>query len=182
MTEPINLVAIIGSLRQESFNRTLFEATVGLCGPDVQLAEAPIRDVPLYNGDVEAAGDPLSVVQLRIAVEEADGLVVFTPEYNRGVPAVTKNAIDWLSRTRGDSVLARASVGIIAATPGGHDASGVRTHLSASIGANTKRFYEATLGISSIADKVSSGSFVDDTTRDQVATWIGNFADHTRAN
>jgi NADPH-dependent FMN reductase len=62
-----------------------------------------LDDIPLYNEDVEAAGAPASVVQLRDAIRKADGLA--TPEYNYGVPGVLKNTIDWLSRPPRDSAL-----------------------------------------------------------------------------
>lgn len=175
MTTPLHLVAIVGSLRAESFNRFVFNAAKELMPANAELTEALVKDVPLYNGDVESTGDPAAIVQLKQKVDAADGLVVFTPEYNRSVPAVTKNAIDWLSRVPGDSVLSRTTVGIVAATPGRHDASGVRTHLSSAVSANTQHLYGETLGISSIGSKLTDGQLTDEETRQQLAEWLGRF-------
>lgn len=74
--------------------------------------------VPLYNGDVEAAGDPPAVAALKRGIAEADGVLLATPEYNHGVPAVMKNAVDWASRHPGNAPLARKPVGLIGASPG----------------------------------------------------------------
>jgi len=178
MTEPLRIVGIVGSLRAVSFNRMMFDAAVDLLGPGAELTEVAIRDVPLYNGDVEAEGDPASVAALKESVERADGLIVFTPEFNRGAPAVTKNAIDWLSRMPRQSVLTRATVGLVAATVGGHEANGVRQHLADSIGANTRTFYPTTLGLGSIADKVTDGRLTDPVARSALAGWLAGFVNH----
>lgn len=177
---PIRLAGIVGSLRSDSSTRAVFRAAAELVGADVELVEVPLADVPLYDGDVEAEGDPAAVVGLKGAIDAADGLIVFTPEYNRSVPAVTKNAIDWLSRPPGDSVLSRAAVGIVAATPGGHDAQGVRSHLSASIAANTDRFHESTHGIASVAAKLIDGRLVDPEARTDLETWLAGFVAEVR--
>jgi len=180
MTELLKLTGIVGSLRADSFNRTIFESASSLVGPGVELTEVPVRDVPFYNGDVEAVGDPEPVVAMKKAVAESDGLIVFTPEYNKSVPAVTKNAIDWLSSSSGGSVLAYAAVGIVAATPGRHAASGVRSHLGISIGSNTDRFFENSLGISSIRHKVTEGVLVDEEATSELALWLSDFISFVR--
>jgi chromate reductase len=178
---PLDLVAIVGSLRAESSNRAVFDTARELALPLAAIREIPLRDVPMYDGDVEAAGDPLAVVELRTAVDQADGLLIFTPEYNRGVPAVTKNAIDWLSRYPGDSALSRAKVGIVAATPGPHPAAGVRDHLATSVGANTSGLYEQSLGIGSVMKVLDGGRIVDDGVRAELSEWLRGFVNHVGA-
>jgi chromate reductase len=74
--------------------------------------------VPLYNGDVEALGDPDAVAALKATIQASDGVLMVTPEYNHGVPAVMKNAVDWASRPPGSASLAEKPVGIIGASPG----------------------------------------------------------------
>ena len=182
MTDPVRLVGIVGSLRAQSFSRIVFEAAAELIGPQAELTEVAIRDVPLYDGDVEVAGDPPSVTNLKESVDGADGLIVFSPEYNRGTPAITKNAIDWLSRMPRQSVLTRAAVGVVATTVGSHEAAGVRRHLADSIGANTKRFYATTLGFGSIADKVADGRLSDPETRSTLEMWLAGFVAHVLAH
>ena len=178
---PINLVAIIGSLRAGSFNRMVFNAAAGALPDGVSLTEIPIGDVPLYNGDVEDAGDPTAVTALKETVDAADGLVIFTPEYNRSIPAVTKNAIDWLSRMPGQGPMSRAVVGCVAATRGKHDCSGVRGHLHDSLGGITKSLHDPSLGLGSaghIFDE--SGALSDADTEAALSDWFAGFADHVR--
>ena len=174
MARPLSLIAIVGSLRQGSYNRAVFAAAGELVDGDVRLTEAPVTDVPFYNGDTEAAGDPPAVVALKQAVEESDALLIFTPEYNGGVPAVTKNAVDWLSRPPGDSALARATVGVIAATPGRGAAAGAIAHLGDSL-ARAGRVHDSPLGLASISRAIHDGQLVDPEARDRLQDWLAGF-------
>jgi chromate reductase len=98
-----NVVGFAGSLRRGSYNRALLRAATELAPSALHIVIHELDGIPLYNGDVEDAGAPSSVVQLRDAIREADGLLIATPEYNHGVPGVLKNTIDWLSRPPRDS-------------------------------------------------------------------------------
>src|SRR5262245_15963893 len=113
-----NIVGIAGSLRRSSYNRALLRAATELAPPVLRIAIHDLDGIPLYNGDVEAAGAPSSVAQLRDAVRKADGLLIATPEYNYGVPGVLKNTIDWLSRPPRDSALNGKVAAIMGASPG----------------------------------------------------------------
>ena len=66
-----------------------------LAPPGMVLTAFDLADVPLYDGDVEAAGDPPGVAAFKRAIREADAVLMVTPEYNHGVPGVMKNAVDW---------------------------------------------------------------------------------------
>ncbi|PNA19004.1 FMN reductase, partial [Pseudomonas sp. MPR-R1B] len=77
-----------------------------------------LAEVPLYNADVEAQGDPSAVAAFKAAIRAADGLLIATPEYNHGVPGVMKNAIDWASRPPRQAALDGKPVGLIGASPG----------------------------------------------------------------
>jgi NAD(P)H-dependent FMN reductase len=115
------IVAISGSLRAGSYNTALLRAAVELAPASLRIEVGSIRDIPLYDGDVEAkAGLPLAVTALKDRIAAADGLLLVTPEYNQSVPGVFKNAIDWLSRPGKDiaRVFGDKAVGIIGATPG----------------------------------------------------------------
>src|SRR5262245_62996299 len=95
----VTIAGFAGSLRKASFNRALLRAAVEAApAAQLRIEVCDLSEVPLYNGDVEALGLPEAVQKLREAVTRADGLLIATPEYNWGVPAVTKNALDWLSR------------------------------------------------------------------------------------
>ena len=93
------IIAISGSLRRASYNSALLRAAAALAPETVSLEARAIRDIPLYDYDVEAEqGVPETVEALKEALARADGLLLATPEYNNSMPGVLKNAIDWLSR------------------------------------------------------------------------------------
>jgi chromate reductase len=115
---PVRVLGVAGSLRQGSYNRALLRAAVELAPPGMTLATFDLIDVPLYNGDVEAQGDPQGVAAFKQAIREADAVLFVTPEYNHGVPGVMKNAVDWASRPPRAAALDRKPVGIIGASPG----------------------------------------------------------------
>jgi chromate reductase len=101
-----------------SFNRSLLRAATALAPEGMAIEQFDLISVPLYNGDVEAAGDPPGVVAMKAAIAAADGVLMVTPEYNHGVPGVMKNAIDWASRPPGHASLAGKPIGLIGASPG----------------------------------------------------------------
>ena len=114
----VQVLGIAGSLRRGSYNRALLAAAQELAPAGMTIEIADLASVPLYNGDVEAEGDPEGVANLKQAIRAADGLLFATPEYNHGVPAVMKNAVDWASRPPRQSPLDGKPVAIIGASPG----------------------------------------------------------------
>lgn len=114
----LDVLGIAGSLRAGSFNRALLRAAQELAPPGMHIRIFDLAPIPLYNGDVEAAGDPEPVAALKAAIREADALLIVTPEYNYGIPGVLKNAIDWASRPAGRSPLACKPAAIMGASPG----------------------------------------------------------------
>jgi len=115
---PLQVVAFAGSLRQGSYNRSLLAACRELAPESLAVEILELGGVPLYDADLEASGDPPAVARLKEAVAAADGLLIATPEYNHGVPAVTKNAVDWLSRPPRRSPLDGKPVALMGASPG----------------------------------------------------------------
>jgi chromate reductase len=118
MSDPIKVLGIAGSLRKGSFNRSLLRSAKTLAPENLQIEIFDLIDIPLYNGDVEAEGDPAPVVAFKNALRSSDALLIATPEYNHGVPGVMKNAIDWASRPASGSALSGKPVGIMGASPG----------------------------------------------------------------
>ena len=114
----MKLLGIAGSLREGSYNRSLLRAAHELLPEDVELVEFDIGSLPFYDGDLEAAGDPEPVAALKDAIRDADALLIATPEYNRGVPGVLKNAVDWASRPPLGSPLAGKPVALMGASTG----------------------------------------------------------------
>jgi chromate reductase len=115
---PIRILGFAGSLRRASYNRALLRAAQELAPEGVTIDIFDLADVPLYNGDVEAEGDPDAVARLKQAIRDADGVLMATPEYNHGVPAVMKNAVDWASRPPKSAPLDGKPVALIGASPG----------------------------------------------------------------
>jgi chromate reductase len=114
----IGILGFAGSLRNGSYNRALLNAARDLAPAHLTITIFDLNGIPLYNGDVEAQGDPKPVADFKDAIRVADGVMMVTPEYNHGVPGPMKNAIDWASRPPGHAVLARKPVALIGASPG----------------------------------------------------------------
>jgi chromate reductase len=118
---PTTIIGLCGSLRRGSFNRMLLRAAAETAPPGTSIEPESIRDIPLYDGDLEEEqGIPSAVQRLKDRIAEADGLLIVTPEYNHSMPGVLKNAIDWLSRPADDvlRVFGGRPVAIMGATPG----------------------------------------------------------------
>jgi len=118
-TNSLKVVAFAGSLRRESLNRLLLRSAISLAPEGMVIEELDISDIPLFNADVEA--EPAqSVTDFKESVAAAGGLLIVTPEYNWGIPAVTKNLIDWASRrnTPPGNVLLNKPVSIMAIAGG----------------------------------------------------------------
>lgn len=116
MTKTIGLIC--GSLRKNSYNRMIAESLTTL-DDSAQYRWIEISSLPFFNEDLEADGSPESVASFRAAIQDVDGVIIVSPEYNSGITGVLKNALDWASRPRTSSVLNRKPVGLIGATPGG---------------------------------------------------------------
>src|SRR3990172_6492588 len=116
------IVGLSGSLRRGSYNSALLRTAAGLVPAGSMLDIASIRDIPLYDGDLEAEhGIPTPVTALKERIAVADGLLLVTPEYNHSIPGVFKTPSAWRSRPTDDiaRVLGGKPVGVIGATPGG---------------------------------------------------------------
>ncbi|MGK5549894.1 NADPH-dependent FMN reductase, partial [Streptomyces sp. URMC 127] len=111
----VRILVLVGSLRAGSHNRQIAEAAVKIApaGTDVQLYEG-IAGIPFYNEDIDVEGSvPAAAAELREAVARADALLLVTPEYNGTMPAVLKNAVDWLSRPFGAGAVAGKPVAVV---------------------------------------------------------------------
>ena len=123
-----NIALIIGSLRKESINRQLATAIVKLAPADVAFNEVRIGDLPLYNQDLDG-NQPEPVNQFKRAIEGAQGVLFVTPEYNRSVPGVLKNAIDQGSRPWGKSSWGGKPAAVLGISPGAAGTCMAQQHL-----------------------------------------------------
>ncbi|MET7325281.1 NAD(P)H-dependent oxidoreductase [Streptomyces sp. NPDC005549] len=111
----VRILALVGSLRTGSHNRQLAEAAVKFApeGAEVQLFEG-LADIPFYNEDIDVEGTvPAAAAKLREAAQGAQAFLLFSPEYNGTIPAVLKNAIDWLSRPYGAGAFTGKPVAVV---------------------------------------------------------------------
>jgi chromate reductase len=122
------IAVIVGSLRRDSFNRQMAEALAGLAPQDFEFTTVRIDDLPLYNQDDDAQ-QAESVRRLKTAISAAQGVLFVTPEYNRSIPGVLKNAIDHASRPYGQSVWADKPAGIIGVSVGAIGTALAQQHL-----------------------------------------------------
>ncbi|HIV73951.1 MAG TPA: NAD(P)H-dependent oxidoreductase [Candidatus Pseudogracilibacillus intestinigallinarum] len=121
---------LIGSLRKESFSRKIALFTATLFPDDVETELIEIGHLPFYNQDFDEEDNvPSDVQSFREKVKTFDGFLIVTPEYNRSVPAVLKNAFDIGSRPKVDNVWNNKPAGIISQSPGGLGAFGANHHL-----------------------------------------------------
>ena len=175
------ILAISGSLRAKSFNTMLLHAAVVATPAGTTTEVGSIKDVPLYDGDVEAtSGIPAAVAALKERIVAADGLLLVSPEYNNGIPGVFKNAIDWLSRPPKDiaRVFGDRPVGVIGATPGrGGTAMAQAGWLPVLRTLGTQLYTGGRLQVAG-AGKVfaTDGAIVDDTVRKLLEEYMAGFA------
>lgn len=111
----VRILALVGSLRAGSHNRQLAEAAVKHApeGAEIELYEG-LAEVPFYNEDIDVEGSvPAAAARLRETAANADAFLLFSPEYNGTMPAVLKNAIDWLSRPFGAGAISGKPVAVV---------------------------------------------------------------------
>lgn len=131
MSKP-RIAVLVGSLRRDSFSRKVARAIEAVT-PDLAFEHVELRDLPLYDQDLEGEPAPAAWTAFRDAVRPADGLLFATPEYNRSVPGCLKNAIDVGSRPYGKSVFAGKPGGVISVSPGALGGFGANHHLRQSL-------------------------------------------------
>ena len=172
------VLGIAGSLRRASFNRALLRAAQELAPAGLRITTREIDDIPFFNADVEEAGVPAPVAALRAAVQQADAILIATPEYNHGVPGVLKNTIDWLSRPAGGSVLLRKPAAIMGASPGLVGTARAQSQLrQAFLFTNTYAMMQPEVLVGRAREKFdAAGRLTDETTRAFLATFLQAFA------
>ncbi|HET6897079.1 MAG TPA: NADPH-dependent FMN reductase [Vicinamibacteria bacterium] len=175
------IIGLSGSLRRGSFNRMLLQAAVEAAPPGTSIEVESIREIPLYDGDLEAReGSPPSVGRLKQRIAGAHGLLIATPEYNSSMPGVLKNAIDWLSRPASDigRVFGGRPVALMGATPG---RSGTALSQAAwlpvlrSLG--MRPWFEGSVLISQASTVFDgNGRVIDAGVQDRIRTFVEGFA------
>jgi len=123
-----NIAVIVGSLRQNSINRILAEALTKLAPPELKLTQVSVGNLPLYNQDDDSAPAE-EVKKFKAEISAAQGVIFITPEYNRSIPGVLKNALDHASRPYGQSVWKGKPAGVLGASIGSNGTAMAQQHL-----------------------------------------------------
>ena len=125
----LRIVALVGSLRRESYTRRVVNALKELASESMEIEIAPIGSLPLYDEDGDSGTPPPAWQKLRDQVRGADAVLFATPEYNRSIPGGMKNAIDVGSRPYGASVWSGKPAAVLSVSPGALGAFGANHHL-----------------------------------------------------
>ena len=169
------IAVIVGSLRRDSLNRKLADAIVRLAPADFEFTQLEIGDLPLYNQD-DDANQAASVLRLKREVSAARGILFVTPEYNRSMPGVLKNALDHASRPYGKSAWAGKPAGVLGVSVGAAGTALAQQHLR-----NTLAYLDMpTLGQPEVFLQAKEGLFdadgnIGEKSRDFLQGWMNGF-------
>ncbi len=183
MSTTRDVAVFVGSLRKESFNRKAAKALVAIAPAPLKLEIVEIGQLPLYNQD-DDANPPAATTAFKARVRKADAVLFVTPEYNRGVPGVLKNAIDVGSRPYGDSAWSGKPGAVISVSPGAIGAFGANHHLRQSlVFLNVPAMPQPEAYIGKAAKLFdASGALIDDSTRDFLKKFLDAFAQWIEKN
>lgn len=178
------IAVLVGSLRKESFTRKVAKSLMLLAPPTLDMEIVDISQLALYNQDDDASPPP-TYVEFRERIKLYDGVLFCTPEYNRSVPAVLKNAIDVGSRPYGQSAWDGKPCGVVSVTPGALGGFGANHHLRQSLVFLNMPTMQQPEGYISNAAKLFEGdNLVDESSRafmqkfiDAFAAWVERHAD-----
>ncbi len=173
-----NVAVLVGSLRKESFTRKVANAIAELAAPALKLEQLAIDSLALYNQDLDTASPPAEWTQFRDRVRAADAVLFATPEYNRSVPGLLKNAIDVGSRPYGQSAWSGKPGGVVSVSPGAIGAFGANHHLRQSlVFLNVPAMQQPEAYVGGAAKLFDDkGELVKDDTRKFLTTFMQSFA------
>jgi chromate reductase, NAD(P)H dehydrogenase (quinone) len=172
------IAVIVGSLRRESYTRKFARALIALAPPSLRMESVEIGDLPLYDADLDNGRPPPAWTAFRDRVRPLQGVLFATPEYNRSIPGVLKNAIDVGSRPRGASVWNAKPGAVIGVSPGRFGGFGASQHLrQVMVSLNMPAMAQPEAYIAR-ADKLldASGAVADAQTREFLQRFVQAFA------
>ena len=166
----MKILAVSGSLRDESYNTKLLGAAAELAGEDVEIELWDgLKAVPPYDEDDDRDPAPAAVARFRAAIAGADGVLFATPEYNSSIPGVLKNAIDWASRPLATNSLRNKPVAVVGASTGMFGAVWAQAELRKVLAATGARVAEAELAVGHAQTRFDDrGRLADEDIREQL--------------
>jgi len=184
MTPRYDVAVLVGSLRKESFTRKVAVALSRLAPPSLGLEIVEIGRLPLYNQDLETEAPPAEWVAFRERMHRAEAVLFATPEYNRSVPGVLKNAIDVGSRPREKNVFNGKPGAVVSVSPGLLGAFGANQHLRQMlVFLNVPAMQQPEMYISNVASLLgSNGDLVNPTSREFLTKGMVAFAEWVELN
>ena len=175
MADPITILAIAGSLRRDSYNKSALRAAQGLCPEGARLEIYDIARLPLFNQDEERNPTP-KVTDFKQKIRAADAILISTAEYNYGLPGVLKNAIDCASRPYGDNAWNGKPIAIMSAALG--TAGGIRAQYQLRqcfVFLNLEAVVQPEVAIASAQQRFDDkGNLTDETSKKQIAQLLQN--------
>jgi chromate reductase len=173
----IRVAALVGSRRPGSLNRALLWVAREVAPDEMVIVDVDPFGLPFYDAALEAEGPPTAVRALKSAIEASDALLVITPEYNGGMPAVLKNALDWASRPAFRSPLADTPVLVMSASPGRSGGRRAIEDATRVLMATRSRVHHASLGVPGAGGLLDEGGRIaDESLRAEVASLLRDFA------
>jgi len=174
---PHTIAVIVGSLRRESHNRRLADTLAQLAPEGFTLRQLRIDDLPPYDQD-DDANQPAPVKRLKKEIRECDGVIFVTPEYNRSIPGVLKNAIDHASRPYGDSAFAGKPAGIVGISIGSIGTAVAQNHLR-----DVLAYLDMpALGQPEMYLHYKEGFFDNESTRAHLRKWMDRYVEWVKAH
>jgi chromate reductase len=172
------IAVLVGSLRKDSFSRKIARNIAALAPKGYEFEEIDIAKVGFYSQDLDGH-EPAEWLELRNRIKAADAVLFVTPEYNRSVPGVLKNAIDIASRPYGHNVFNGKPAAVVSNSPGNIGGFGAHHHLRQSLAfLNTPILQQPEMYLSSVGDWFDeNGKVKNDQTRDFLASFAKTFAD-----
>lgn len=174
----MKILAIPGSIGEDSYNKKLCFAAQKISPKDIQLTIHPLDDIPMFSKDLEKQGVPQSVADLKQAIESSDLVLISTPEYNNMIPGVLKNTIEWLSRrdNQGNTVIQNKKVAIMGASTGKYGTVRAQNQLLLLCNILRMKTNRSLMLPISHVDKLfdDSGNLTDQDTRDKLKSFLNN--------
>ena len=174
-----NVGYFVGSLSSTSINRELAKALIRLAPQDLEFAEIPIRNLPLYSPDYDPHYPP-EALALKEAIHRSQAILFVTPEYNRSIPGPLKNAIDWASRPWGQNAFDHIPAAVLGASIGQIGTALAQQSLRAVLSYCNARQMTAPEAYIRFTPELfpGDGMVTDESTKTFLATYMGEFRDH----
>jgi chromate reductase len=172
--DKIRVLGFAGSLRKDSYNKSILRAAVKLAPENMELDIFDLEGIPPFNQDLET-NPPAKVRQFKARIRSADAVLIATPEYNYSVPGVLKNAIDWASRPYTDNVFEEKPVAVMSASVGMLGGARAQYHLRQTfVFLNAHPLNRPEVMVPYAFEKIKeNGEIIDETTRNRIRELLG---------